>query len=245
MRLAVLSDIHADVYALADALARLERLHCDAVVCAGDLVDYGLFPAETIALLRERRIACIRGNHDRWAVGSGRADAPDAAPGGEPHDTTGWDLSSDAVAFLAALPPAWDATIEGVRVAVRHGTPRSDMDGIYPDRADESEVGRRLREAAADVLLVGHTHLPFVLQSLAGGVIANPGALGRTVPEDRVSAMILDPVAGTFASAPPPGGGTFGVLELPAKRFTVHRASDGAQVEVPRATTGFRDRRRR
>src|SRR5580658_692973 len=42
-RLAIVSDVHADVHALRDALAQIERLGCDAVVCAGDLVDYGLF----------------------------------------------------------------------------------------------------------------------------------------------------------------------------------------------------------
>ena len=50
-RIAILSDVHADVHALTDALAAIDRMHCDAVVCAGDVVDFGLFPDETIALL--------------------------------------------------------------------------------------------------------------------------------------------------------------------------------------------------
>jgi predicted phosphodiesterase len=54
-RLAILSDVHGDLYALRDALVQVERLRCDAIVCAGDLLDYGLFPQETIELLIERR----------------------------------------------------------------------------------------------------------------------------------------------------------------------------------------------
>jgi len=46
-RLAVFTDLHADLHALRDALSQIERLHCDAIVCAGDLVDYGVFPEET------------------------------------------------------------------------------------------------------------------------------------------------------------------------------------------------------
>jgi putative phosphoesterase len=244
MRLAIISDVHANVNALRDALAQTERVGCDAVVCAGDLVDYGLFSEETIGLLRERRIPCIRGNHDRWAVGHGRADEPRAVVGAEPHDTTGCDLSRDALWFLAGLPASWDAVIEGVRVAVRHGTPRSDTDGIYPDQASAADVGRWLDDAGADVLVVGHTHLAFVLRALGGGLVVNPGAPLREPAEtcaDR--AWIHDPDAGTLVPGPAPGGGTFGVLELPASRFSVHRAFDGEGIRVGVATAGVRERR--
>lgn len=100
------------------------------IVCAGDLIDYGVHPNETIALLSSRSIPCIRGNHDRWqlekraAAGSGRQSTESG--GSEP------ELTEDSLRFLAGLPLAWDAVIDGVRVAVRHARPRSDMEGIYP-----------------------------------------------------------------------------------------------------------------
>lgn len=243
-RLAIVSDVHADVYALRDALAQIERLGCDAVVCAGDLVDYGLFPEETLALLRERRIPCIRGNHDRWAIGRGTADQPHAVARTQPHDASGWDLSRATLEFLANLPVAWDAVIEGVRVAVRHGTPRSDMEGIYPDQAEPLDVRRWLDEARSDVLVVGHTHLAFALRTLDGGLVANPGALLRDPAEKHEGrAMLYDRDSGKSVPGPAPGGGTFGVLELPTKRFTVHRAIDGEEVEFSVVTAGVNDRR--
>ena len=67
-RLAVISDVHADLHALRDALTQIDRLGCDQIVCCGDLVDYGKDPEETVALIREREIPCIRGNHERWAL---------------------------------------------------------------------------------------------------------------------------------------------------------------------------------
>lgn len=233
-RLAIISDVHADVHAVQDALARIDRMGCDRVVCAGDVVDYGLFPEETIGVLRARGIPCIRGNHDRWAVGRGRADDPEGVGAGV-HDASGFDLSRNDIAFLANLPTRWDAVLDGVRVAVRHGTPKSDMDGIDPRLALGSDVRRWLADADADVLVVGHTHLAFALRAAGGGLVVNPGALLRD-PAHRAEAgaMLFDPDSGKFVPVPPLEGGTFGVLELPAKSFTVYRAADGSEVEILR-----------
>lgn len=55
---------------------------------------------------------------------------------------------------------------------------------------------------------------------------------------------LYDPSKETFVPRPAPGGGTFGILELPAKRFAVHRASDGEKVETAVMTAGVGDRRR-
>ena len=200
-RVAFITDVHGDVHALRDALAQSERLACDQVVCAGDLLDYGLFPQETIELLMARAIPCVRGNHDRWAAEKGGLE---------------WDLSADAARFLAGLPIGWNAVIEGVRVAVRHGSSRSDMDGLHPTAVTAEELQGHLERVGADVLVVGHTHVAFRLVAARGGVVVNPGALLRApaVPLEL------------------PCGGTFGVLELPSKRFTVYRAADGEEVEL-------------
>jgi predicted phosphodiesterase len=50
-RIAIISDVHADVRALTDALLRADRLGCDAIVCAGDLVDYGM-PTQRFRVFR-------------------------------------------------------------------------------------------------------------------------------------------------------------------------------------------------
>ena len=89
---------------------------------------------------------------------------------------------------------------------------------------------KMLAAADADVLLVGHTHLPFRLDAAGGGVVCNPGALLRD-PIQKLGALpVFNPKAGKFESDELPAGGTFGILELPSKRFTIHRAADGAAV---------------
>jgi putative phosphoesterase len=219
MKLAIISDLHADVHALRDALAQIERLGCDEIVCAGDVLDYGRFPERTIALLQERRIPTIRGNHDRWAVSEG-------------HDSGGWRLTTRAIEFLESLPTSWTRTIDEVRVAVWHARPKSDMKGLYPDDST-TELASQLDRAEADVLVVGHTHVPFA-RFVDRRLVCNPGALLRDPAQPMDGAMLFDPASGKFVPAPAAGGGTFGVLELPTLRFTVHRAGDGAEVEIAR-----------
>ena len=214
--LGIITDLHADLGAVLAVLDRLDALGVDQIVCAGDIVDGGDEPEQVIALLREREIPCIRGNHDRWAVM--RHD------NGEPEhvgDDRKLALKTETVAWLAALPTRWDTTIEGVRIAVRHGTPKSDMGGIYPD-ATGSDVERYLRQAEADVLIVGHTHIPVVLHAPGGKLLVNPGALWRGA-EAFAAAMLLDPAGGPTRSVERAQGGCYGVLELPSMRWTHHR----------------------
>jgi putative phosphoesterase len=197
-RLGLISDVHGDSAALRDALAQLERLDVHQLVCAGDLLDWGPSPGRCLELLQERQIPCVRGNHDYVDAGGGTFDPLVY-------------LSSKALAFLDAMPPSWEHTIAGVRIAVWHASPGDVMRGIHPGRG--ADVGSILLTASADVLVVGHTHVPMRLSS-AKGVIVNPGSILRQPPRsERI-----------------PASGTFGVLELPSKRFTVHRASDGAEL---------------
>ncbi len=103
---------------------------------------------------------------------------------------------------------------------------------------------RWLTEANAEVLILGDTHLASSMTTLGGGLIANPGALPRETESERAGqALLFDADRGKFVQRPAPGGGTFGVLELPSRRLTVHRASDGVVVDVPRTTVGVRDMR--
>lgn len=204
-KLAVISDVHADVHALRDALTQIERIGVERILCCGDLLDYGLFPEETLALLRQRGVETIRGNHDRWALTYGT-------------DATGWNLTAKSVAFLDALPTYWRKLIDGVRILVTHARPASDMKGIAPD-ASARELRELLDEAAADVLLVGHTHIPFARRLPDGRLVCNPGALLR------------DPAPGTMVMTP----GTFGTLDIAngTTAFEVRRASDGKLVDLP------------
>jgi putative phosphoesterase len=231
VRIAILSDVHGDLPALDAALAHARRLRCQMVLCAGDLVDGDPLADEVIARLAAEGIPTIRGNHDRWALERARMIPPKwrrrrdlRRDGSSLMDDVGEaslfsggaELSRGSMQFLAGLPTSWSATIEGVRVVMWHASPRSDMNGVYPATTPPSQLESHLRQAEADVLLVGHTHEAFAAQASAG-LVANPGALWRgAVPPE----------------GSPDAGGTFGVLEVPGRRFRIYRALTGELVAL-------------
>ncbi|MBN2576966.1 MAG: metallophosphoesterase family protein [Deltaproteobacteria bacterium] len=230
MRLAVLADVHADVRALRDALAQAERLGCKQALCAGDVVGYGRFPEECVATIAGRRIPCVRGNHDRWAA--------NPAPG----SSTAL-LSSEALVYLGGLPSVWKKVVEGVRLAMCHGSPKSDMDVIHPGTLIASEVRGLLEGTEADVLICGHSHAAAVVLDLGGGMIVNPGALLREPARSHDPAAVrFDRLRRTFVADARAQRGTFGVLDLPDKTFTLHLAGDGSELPVPVVKTGIVDR---
>ena len=204
--IAFLSDVHGDVHALRDALGQLERLRVDRIVCLGDVVDYGVFPDETIALLAEKAIPTVRGNHDRWCLANGSFGA------------NARDLTAESRRFLKATTPSWSATVDGTRVVAHHAWPDGDMYGVLPD-AEASELVRGLDQASADVLVVGHTHMPMLVH-VGARLVVNPGALLR------------DPADGGSGGVPTPG--TFGLLDLPERTWRVVLARTGREVAFAR-----------
>ena len=96
------------------------------------------------------------------------------------------------------------------------------MDGIYPDQVTGSDLRRFLDQVASDVLVVGHTHVPFARPAPGGGLVVNPGALLRGEADDGESA------AGSRRLA----GGTFAVVELPTMGVWIYRIRGPREVAV-------------
>jgi hypothetical protein len=115
----------------------------------------------------------------------------------------------------AAVPGVY-----GVRVAVWHARPVSDMEGIRADATGPALRRRLLDDARADVLVVGHTHDAFELRAGKGRIL-NPGACCSRTHAFKQSGGLAEPAG--FRPA------TFSVLELPSKRFTVFCPLDGRE----------------
>ena len=64
MKIALFSDVHANLPAFEKALESIDQQKPDAIYCLGDLVGYHIFPNEVICEIRKRKIATIAGNHD-------------------------------------------------------------------------------------------------------------------------------------------------------------------------------------
>jgi len=68
MKYAIISDIHGNLFALEQALQRIDELKCDRIVCLGDIVGYGPFPNECCRVIQDRADVAVAGNHDHAAI---------------------------------------------------------------------------------------------------------------------------------------------------------------------------------
>ena len=173
MKIAIVSDIHANL----EALQALPEEY-DELWVLGDLVTYGPNPAEVVDAIRRRATLIVRGNHDH-AAGMGGDPRCSEAFRSMAADTLSFArdaLSPDQKAWLAGLPLIADRTVDGIRFLACHAVP-SDPLFTYC-RQDSGRWRDELANTSADILLTGHTHLPFVLE-LEGRVVVNPGSLGQ------------------------------------------------------------------
>ncbi|MGH7986541.1 MAG: metallophosphoesterase family protein [Candidatus Acidiferrales bacterium] len=179
MRILIISDLHANL----EALAALPSDY-DELWVLGDLVNYGPDPAATIDFVRSHASTVVRGNHDH-AVGFG-ADCGCSprfrAMAEATRQYTVSVLSFKDKQFLRDLPTCACRQINSQSFFLCHATP-SDM--LYEYRPPQSPLWERDGEASsgASVVLVGHTHLQFS-RSLGNRTVINPGSLGQSKAGD-------------------------------------------------------------
>lgn len=171
--IAVISDIHGNLWALEAVLAELDRVNPSQVVVAGDLALGGPTPAECVALIRRRGYPTIRGNTDEWLT-----KAPARIT--DPISWTSAQLSEEDRRFLAELPFLWRHQDPAGSLVVVHATPWSINDLIRPDAAD-SEVRRVFHETGAAIVVYGHIHQAYI-REVVGKLLVNTGSVG--VPFD-------------------------------------------------------------
>ena len=197
LRILILADLHSNLpayYAVHDKINELYGKNIDYVICLGDIVGYGPYPnelckiAESFALtvIGNHDVACATGNADgfkKWAV--------------EAVHWTFDQLSTYNKTFLSILAKNELIEVEerGVKLYFTHASPQDYLaDYIYPE--DSRERKDDLLDMVGDnhVLVVGHTHIPFIYQSKKSGkVIFNPGSVGQPRDNDpRASVGIIE-----------------------------------------------------
>jgi putative phosphoesterase len=184
MRLGLIADIHADHRALEGALRCLDEIGVAATLCAGDVVGYGTHADAVVEILRARAIPCIRGNHDRWALERRQVIGSRGWKSAAFRDET-WD-------YLQGLPPSLHVEQGGRSIAVFHGSPVSDTEYVTPYKPMPGSVEQFWTGSPAEVLVLGHTHIPMI-ERTPQGTIVNPGSiLGVSGVQTSYSFAVLE-----------------------------------------------------
>jgi len=179
MKIAILSDIHSNVFALKAVHSTLEQEKIDGVFLLGDQFGYYPWAVETYNLLQQLNIlAAIKGNHDVLVY------THDAKKFGHleyfPLALQNWqELSTHtptALEWLENLYPTITLNWDTHKITLCHGIPSDPIHGRY--YPDDTFIYEWL-PAQNEILLIGHTHYPLVRTLPGGGIVFNPGSVGQ------------------------------------------------------------------
>ncbi|MGL4236342.1 metallophosphoesterase family protein [Tabrizicola sp.] len=165
MRVAVLTDIHANREAFEAVLADLEGHGIDRIALLGDIVGYGGDPewcCEKAAELVEAGAVCVRGNHDSAAIGGPEAMSKFARSA---MDWTRTRLGDAHRAFLAALP----LQVEDGELLFVHAS--ANEPGAWSYITSDTRATPSFRASTARIILCGHVHVPLLASCDIGGVV--------------------------------------------------------------------------
>ena len=170
MRIALFSDVHANLPALESCLADIDTRQPDVVYCLGDLVGYNVWPNEVIHEIRKRKIQTLAGNYD-YGIGHTSDDCGCAYKtdlekemGKISIALTNKLVQPAERNFLRTLPAhirlEYKQGDDLIQVLLVHGSPRKINEYLFEDREDKSLI-RIMEQAGADILCFGHTHKPY------------------------------------------------------------------------------------
>lgn len=173
MKIVIISDLHSNY----DALSALPESG-DELWVLGDLVNYGPKPQQVVDFVRTKATVVVRGNHDHSV---GYEEDPRCTPryaqmAEETRRFTSAVLSNEDKQFLRRLPLKTEIERDGKRFYLCHAIPSNPLYGYCPQESDKWPA--ELDATNCDVLLVGHTHTPFIIR-VGKQVVLNPGSLGQ------------------------------------------------------------------
>ncbi|HEU5219982.1 MAG TPA: metallophosphoesterase family protein [Gemmatimonadales bacterium] len=203
MRLALISDIHANLPALEAVLADIASRHGDATYHLGDLVGYAPWPNEVIAMIRAHDIPGVAGNYDSTVATSYKhcgCKYEDPKQEAQAHESFQWTLQHTdpaGKAFLGGLPFRLDLRnggghLPGTSLILVHGTPTLNTVYWTEDRPDEFSLrmAGHAGARAGDVIAFGHTHKPWH-REIDGIHFVNTGSVGRPKDGDWRAGYVL------------------------------------------------------
>lgn len=196
MRIALISDIHGNAFALDTVLSDVQAQGVDQIVCLGDAIQGGAQPAATVRRLRELGCPIVMGNADAWLL-TGQETGNEGVTAAQ-EAARQWSLAQlndDERAFIAAFAPTVRIPLtERDTLLCFHGSPTSFDDIILPTTPYET-VRQYMDGHDAAWFAGGHTHLQQV-RRVGTGFFCNPGSVGVACNNEQAAEQThLDPWA--------------------------------------------------
>ncbi|RDV39707.1 metallophosphoesterase [Bradymonadaceae bacterium TMQ3] len=176
--IAILADVHANLFALDAVIADIARHEIDEVIVAGDMVGRGPQGSAVVARIAELGWRSVKGNHEDYLLSFCRGDIPEPWCTLDEWAGSRWmadELSEEAVAFIDALPFSLHAESDPT-LEVFHGSPRSHSEGIGAWTPDD-RLRAHFDAIEGSTLICAHTHRPLV-HRFDDGLIVNVGSVG-------------------------------------------------------------------
>ena len=195
MKVAIISDIHANIHALAAVWEDIRSQKPDRVYCLGDLVGYGAYPNEVVDFIRKRAIPTVMGNFDEGAgfdfddCGCLYQDLELKRLADQSLEWTQAHISRENKAFLRSLPVQIRIEQKRPKLLMVHGSPRKINEYLYQDRP-QATFEHMARIAGSDVIFFGHTHLPY-RKKVGRTNFINAGSVGKPKDGDPRAGYVL------------------------------------------------------
>lgn len=182
MKVAILSDIHANYPALLTVAEHIETWQPDVVIVNGDTVNRGPRPRECLQFVQQKEASqgwvLLKGNHEDYVISQADVTAPEGDPRYESYRMAMWTYLqlNGNVADLIRMPGQYEVIApDGSVLRAVHASMRNNRDGIYTFTTDE-ELAEQIAPSPA-VFITSHTHRP-LQRRLNGTVVANSGSVG-------------------------------------------------------------------
>ena len=194
MKIAVISDIHANLVALNTVIDDIQKESCDSIFCLGDIVLAGPQPKETLDFVKSQDWTIIQGNTDKL-IAEYNSEIVESLK--EKYPVMGNALVDDVnilddedKKYLCELPPALEVTVEGVKILLVHGSPRYNNEDIMPNM-EISLIEEIISPSDADLILCGHTHIPCGYQTNKKQTVVNVGSIGRPMTNEPLACYVV------------------------------------------------------
>jgi predicted phosphodiesterase len=201
LRIALISDIHANLPALEAVIADARASEAQQYICAGDVVGFGPHPKECIDLVMAMCQVVVSGNHDR-ALGAGedcRCTPRLAGLARVAEDHARSLLGPEDISWLRGLGHETGLYLSGRELFIVHGSPSDPLyNGINAD-TDPARLSMEFMTIDSDFIILGHTHRQMVIRgAVEGATLINPGTVGFPLDGDpRAAYSLLDTEEGT------------------------------------------------